>query len=187
MVDNLENEVTENNRAANAVWSGSVTRDLSDVRNEVILIGIDMFRSNAPVVTKFPEGNEPNPSVYPPPEAVSIWDATGGNHLGFYNRFVSIQNLFVDQDFTDQAGQSYFNIMSVPGIDSVITTWLQPDIYPEHRIGVADRRSGLYDIVSGSYLELMVTGVSHYVRKGFGQTTIKTRYVPPTVNPEVTP
>lgn len=183
IVDNMENDVATDQRAANAVWEGTVTRDYLDIRNSVTLIGLDMFRSNQPNISQQPEVNEENRSVYPPAGAETIWDETAPNYLGFFNRFVSYQNFFFDQEFTDKASLSYYSIMSVPGLDVAFTTWLQPDIYPLHRIGIFDRRTGLFDIMTGTYLELMVCGVSHVVRKGGGSTSMQCRWVPPSMNP----
>jgi len=182
IVDNLENPTASNQRFANAVWNGQVTRDLLGVRNSVVLIGIDIYRNNEPLVTKVPANDDLNPSVYPPEGNLTIWDETVGNYVGYPNRFVSYQNIFADANFIERAGRDFHSVMSIPGYDAVFMTWHQNDVYPNYRVGIFDRRTGLYDVESGSYMEMMVTNVSHFIRKGYAHTSLGVKFVPPTVN-----
>lgn len=176
LVDDLSQEGGINPNINSAMFSGTVDRDLTDVRNSVILLGISAYSDNWDYITYQVQdlnsiygGNDPNPFAL-----------NGGNYLGFKQEFVWKDSQFATPDFIQKAAFGVFNIASFPSTTTVFSTWLQPDIFPAMKIGVYNIRAGLYDVSSGLLLELMVTRVSHRIKKGeIPTTTMGCRWVPP--------
>jgi hypothetical protein len=158
------------------IFQNTVHRDLSEVRNSIILLGIAAYNGNWDYIAY--QAQDLN-SIYGGNDADPFF-LNGGNYVGFKQEFVWKDSQFATQQYIADAALGTFNILKYPSITCITKTWLQPDIFPEMRIGVYDVKSGLYDRNAGAFLELMVMRVKHVVRKGeVPITTLGTRFVPP--------
>lgn len=137
-------------------WNIGWTKDMSTVRNKVIIVGINAFQPAW------------QPIVVAETDTDSIDTATALNFLGYNNPYVNIGNQFADPAFAQLACNEILGIFRVPEAKASITTWFQPDIYPLSVINIYSARIGTI----GPYAQygserFLVTDVSH----SFNQTT----------------
>jgi hypothetical protein len=157
-----------------AVFSGAVVRDLTQVKNHVTVIGWRQYGevADSPVSHRVDTGSQYSTQFDP-------FGDTQPNFIGFQSNLVYIDSMFGEQSFARAAADEIFTVVSSPNINSAIQTWLQPDIEINHRIGINDLRSGMYDRGASAYLEMMVVGVKHHMAlSGTPTTTLQTRFVP---------
>lgn len=140
-------------------WSMAVTKDMGEVRNVSITIGMEAFTKYRPIVFKWVDGD-------------SIYTPTAFNHLGYENAAVWMDSQFGNEAFAYFASYEMFRFLRIPGYAVTFTTWLQPDIFPLDMIGVQSPKLGTYG------LRFMVTSVRHHVDKNRGESTITARYIP---------
>jgi len=140
-------------------WSMSVIKDMDEVRNISITIGMNAFTKYEPIVYKWIDGD-------------SIYTPTAFNHLGYENPAVWMDSQFGNENFAYLASYQMFRFLRTPGYKVSFTTWLQPDIFPLDMIGVQSAKLGTYGI------RFMVTSVQHHVDKNRGHSTITARYIP---------
>jgi hypothetical protein len=139
--------------------SVSVAKDMGEVRNQSMLIGMRAFTKYEPIVYKLEDED-------------SIYDASVFNHLGYRNPSVWMDSQFSDEAFAFEAATELFRFVRSPGYSVSLVTWLQCDIFPLDMIQVQSRKLGTYDI------RMMVTGVRHTVNKNGGMSMIRARYIP---------
>jgi hypothetical protein len=157
-----------------AVMNGSIDRDLTQVRNKVTIMGIDAYGGKwDPLISHRTDEN----SIYNFSQSTAL-DLIGGNFLGFENAFVWVDSQFATLDYASDAADAAFEILKVPSITGSMTSWPQFDIFPGVRVGIHDVKSGAFDRFTGKYLEFMVTGITHVIRKGFARSNMNLRYIP---------
>lgn len=140
-------------------WEASVVKDMAEVRNTSITIGMEAFTKYRTIVYKWTDGN-------------SIYDPRAFNGLGYENPAVWMDSQFANEAFAWLASFEMFRFLRSPGYRVSLTTWLQPDIFPLDMVSVVSPRLGT------TGLRFMVTGVRHHVDKQLGHSKISARYIP---------
>lgn len=140
-------------------WNMTVEKDMAEVRNVNITIGMRAF-------TKY------EPIVYKQEDSDSIYDPLAFNHLGYPNPSVWMDSQFSDEEFAYTASVGMHQFLRLPGYRVTLSTWLQPDIFPLDMIAVQSRKLGTYNT------RFMVTGVKHRSEKNGGSSVISARYIP---------
>ncbi len=100
------------------------TRDLTSVRNDVTIIGIDPNTWN-PIVAH----NRDNDSIYNP---------NVENYLGYRSSMVWADSMFVTSGYALQALNSIFGMARLPQDTITLRGWMQPELFPLDIVGVTD-------------------------------------------------
>lgn len=158
-----------------AIFSGSVNRDLTTVRNRVTLIGIDAY---GPLWNPIVAHRSDEDSIYTP--ANDVFEITQANNIGMPMGFVWIDSQFANTDYASSTADAIFDLVRYPSITGRFTSWLQPDLLVGQRLGFDDVRTGSYDAYSGNFLEFMLVGLTHEIQLGSAATTsMQCRFIPP--------
>lgn len=163
-------------QAENAVFEGSVHRSLRDVRNKVAVIGID---AAGPLWFPVVSVRTDTTSLYG--NHSIFWDMLDpiANFMGFESAFVWADSQFANLPYAARAADEVFRVMRMPNASGRFTSWINLDIAPGTWLGVVDVHAGTFNRVSGDFLPLLTTGVTHHIRKGAPPTTTSTtRYIP---------
>lgn len=145
----------------NAIFNGSVTRDMTEVRTSTTIIGIDAHGLQwSPIASHITDQG----AIFD--TRANIWEPAQINILGYDNAFVMVDSIFANQEFADAAAQRSFEVFRLPGIDGGVKCWLQTDLFPGMFVAVVDARSGLWDPLSGALAPMLVMGCGHHIRKG---------------------
>lgn len=160
-----------------AVLNGVVDRNLLDVRNRIVVVGIGAYSreyGGVPILAyRTDQGSIEAPG------AQTGLDFTQGNYLGFPNYFTWADSQFATYRYIEDAAQRLYDVMRIPSVTLGMTTWCQPDVFPGKRLGFYDLRTGAYDRMAGGYLEFMVASVNHRFAKGSPPISeIACRYIP---------
>lgn len=141
-------------------WSVRLLKSMSEVRSEVIVIGINAFSPRwDPVRTMVSEDT-------------IVDDPTVFNHLGYRHPAVWVDSIFAETGFANRSAANLMSWYRLPGLSIEFETWLQPDIFPLDVIVFDSVRMGV------TSARLMVTTVAHQVNKSFASSTIVGRLVP---------
>ena len=100
------------------------TRDLRGVRNDMTVIGIDP-ETWKPIVARAADSD-------------SIYNIYAQNYLGYRSAMVWADNMFVSEDYAQQAVDSIFPLVRLPQDTMTLQGWLQPDLFPLDVIGAAE-------------------------------------------------
>jgi hypothetical protein len=172
----------DSNFGLTQMWDVEVVTSTADVRNEVIILGIDAY----------------NPVSYLDPILVARRDldsinAPSGeqpaNYVGWKKNFAMVDSRFATHKFAEQTAEKLFNQMRQPSIQVAFTCWGQPDIYPMDFIAIEYQRSGISGFpavltpTSKNTIPLFVTGITtNITRTSRGTLTptsrITARYIP---------
>ncbi len=148
------------------IWGGQYEGNMSDVRNQVTVVGVNAF------------GPIWNPLVFHASDDGSILDDTQFNFLGYPNPLVWMDNIFVDPVFAQNATNSLLGFMRIPTRNVQLTTWMQPDtpIFPLDIMQVYNPKSAA-SFGAKDFLVVSVTDVQEY---GEAPTThLSGRWLPP--------
>lgn len=141
-------------------WNLKVGKSMDQVRSEAIVMGLAAFTPLwDTIVFKYDD-----PGV--------VYNPNAFNHLGYRNASVLVDSQFADLAYAQRAARQMIRWFRIPGIQSRLVTWLQPDIYPLDVILVQSQRFG------STAIPLMVTSVDHHLTTDSGSTTIGAAYVP---------
>jgi hypothetical protein len=114
-------------------WNFRLVRDNSELRNQLLLIGIDPYDPRwSLIITRL----EDTASIYAAPGFEPL------NYKGYKDPFVWSDSRFANRAFAVQAALNIFEIIRLPGIDVSFDCWLQPNLYPMDVIYVDDPFSG---------------------------------------------
>lgn len=173
----------DSNQGLTQMWDVNVTFSTADVRNEVILVGLDAY----------------NPLTFLDPifaaerDEMSINAPVGqqpANYVGWKKNFAMTDSRFATADFAKKTAKRIFDTMRQPAIIVTFSCWGQPDLYPMDFIGVEYQRSGLsgYPAILGvspesdNTVPLFVTKVSTSMTRTerglIPQTRVEARYIP---------
>lgn len=141
-------------------WSIQTIKDMSEVRSDMILIGVDAFTPQwNPIVERWTDDGVIN-------------NVSAFNHLGYKNPSVWIDSQFADPDFASEAAAAMYRYFRTPGLNLSLTTWSQPDLFPLDVISLQSDRFGV------SAIPMVILGVRHSQTIDIGSTTIFARFVP---------
>lgn len=144
----------------NGCWSVRSWKDMSEVRSDSIIVGVDAFEPLARTIAV----KTTDPDVQ--------YNFNAFNHLGYSMPAVWVDSQFANWDFAVQASQETLAFMRLPGLGLTFTTWLNPDIAPLDVVTFYGQKFGI------SGIPMMVLSVKHRVTKSLGMTTISAMYVP---------
>lgn len=111
----------------------SLSSDLEQVRNQVLLIGINPYDPRWSIILSKREDTQ------------SIYAAPGSepkNYVGYKKPFVWTDARFCDPAFTSRAADTIFRLLRIPQLDVSFTCWMQPDLYVMDVIYIDDHKSG---------------------------------------------
>lgn len=157
-----------------AIMGGAVTRDYTQVRNDVSVIGLDVF---GPLLNPIVAHRHDEASISS--SALSIFDTEAPNYVGWLKPLVWVDSMFANAAFASDAADRAYALSRLPYMTSTISTWLQADFYPGLRYGINDWRSGSVSR-DGTYLEWLALIVNHtWSTTKAATSTIVGRWVPP--------
>jgi len=173
----------DSNQGLTQMWDVNVTISTADVRNEVILVGIDAYNPLTFLDPIFAAERDElsinaNPSQQP------------ANYIGWKKNFAMTDSRFATAEFAKKTAKRLFDTMRQPAVIVTFSCWGQPDIYPMDFIGVEYQRSGLsgFPAVLGvseeadNTIPLFVTKISTTITRtarGLIPTSrIEARYIP---------
>lgn len=160
--------------AKTVIFDGQVKRNLSGVRNQTTIIGVD---AHGPLWLPTVSHRSDAASIYE--DRASIWEESTANYLGFKSSFVWIDSQFANRQYTAEAADRIHALMRIPDIQGSYNSWLNLGVYPGRWVGLVDVKSGLYDRFNGLYLSMLVMGASHIIKRGQVPTTsMRLRYIP---------
>ncbi len=138
----------------------SATKDLSEVKNQASVIGIDAFASKWDAIIETRE------------DSASIEDPLAANHLGYPAPAVWMDSQFAEPGFAADAADETIRVLSQPGQVEQIVTWIQPDIFPLDIVQLQSDRLGTRDT------RMMVVEVRHELSQQAASSVIGARLVP---------
>ncbi len=151
------------------MWSLSCDISTREVRNNVVLIGIDAFNPQIPAIVI---GNK---------DEASIWSAPGAqpyNYKGFMASAVMMDSMFANRAFAESSAWKLYRWLRQPSFTVTLATWAQPDVYPLDVLYITDPR-GLTGTLP-FYVMSMQTSYSALSGSVVPSCTITARYLDPT-------
>lgn len=146
------------------MWSLSVSTDVTEVRNQTLLVGIDSEQSWGIIASKL----EDAASISSPPGLQPI------NYKGYRSPFVWMDSRFANEGFALRSASRLFLWLRQPAITVTFSCWAQPDLFPLDMIWVQDWRSGIAGLPF--FIMSMTTDTPSH---GIPRTTITARYLDP--------
>jgi hypothetical protein len=110
--------------ALNEMFAVSRTQDMSGVRNDVMIVGMD------------PETWQP--IVAHDRDEQSITNINAANYMGYPARMVWADSMFCTPEYAGQALDAIFNVARLPANAVHLQGWMQKDLFPLDVIGVAE-------------------------------------------------
>lgn len=107
--------------------------DVDDVRNQVMLVGRNMFDPGWRLIIS---NKIDNPSIYASP------GFEPKNYVGYRKPFIWTDSRFADLAFADEGSSRLLEMLRVPTLEATFETWLQPHLYPMDVIFINDSKSG---------------------------------------------
>jgi hypothetical protein len=117
----------------NEFFDFELESSVDDVRNQIMLIGIDPFDPRWKLILNKLE------------DTASIYAAPGSepkNYIGYKKPFVWTDSRFANSAFAAEAASNLYAMLRIPGLHARFTTWLQPDIYPMDVVYINEHTSG---------------------------------------------
>lgn len=152
------------------MWNLRSSLSTRDVRNQLVLVGIDAYGDNwVPIVTK----REDAASISSPP------GSQPKNYVGYRKSMVFMDSRFARADFASSSATRLFRWLRQPSAVVSFTTWMQPDLYPMDVIYVNDAKSGIQNIPY--YVLNMSNTLSLLGGRIAMQSQITARYFDPTL------
>lgn len=107
--------------------------DIEEVRNQVLLVGIDQFNLSWPAI---PFAVQDDASIYAAPGFEPL------NYVGYKKTFTWVGTRFANTAYAAESAARLLELLRVPGLEVTFETWMQPDIYPMDVIYINESRSG---------------------------------------------
>lgn len=146
------------------LWDLQVSFDVSEVKNQTLLVGIDSEQSWGVIASKL----EDQASISSPAGYQPI------NYKGYKAPFIWMDSRFANEGFALRSSARLFYWLRQPAVTVTFTCWAQPDLFPLDMIWVNDWRTGIAELPF-YILSMSTTTPSH----GLPRTTITARYLDP--------